>query len=230
VSTLADTPLFALVLTAGAYLLFAQLQARFHSPLLNPVLGAIVTVAVALRLLHLPYPRYAEHTQPLTFLLGPAVVALGVTMDQQRAAIARNARSILLALGLGSVTGIVSAAGIARLLGASHEVVASLAPKSVTTPIAMAIAERLGGLPPLTAVVVILVGVLGAVVGPTFLRTLGVRSPTAWGLSMGAAAHAVGTARAVEEGEVQAATAALAIAVHGVITAVLAPVLMRWLG
>lgn len=229
-SALLDSPLFALALTAGAYVLFERLHARWRSPLLHPVLGAIAAVAVALRLLHLPYPRYAEQTRPLTFLLGPAVVAFGVTLYEQRAAIVRQARSVLVALALGSVTGIASAVGIARLLGATPEVVASLAPKSVTTPIAMGIAERLGGLPPLTAVLVILVGVFGAVVGPALLRLLRIRSATAWGLGMGAAAHAVGTARATEEGELQAASAALAIAVHGVLTAALAPLLMRWLG
>jgi putative effector of murein hydrolase len=118
----------------------------------------------------------------------------------------------------------------AKLLGASRAVIATLAPKSVTTPIAMAIAEKLGGIPALTASVVILVGVFGAMVGPLLLCVLGVRSRTAWGLALGAAAHGVGTARAMEEGEIEGATSALAICLNGLATALFAPPLLRLLG
>lgn len=229
-SALLASPLFCLSLTVAVYAAAEQLQRRFRTALLHPVLVSIAVLVPLLRGLHLDYPTYAEGSRFITFLLGPAVVALGVTLHQQSAEIAKHARSLLVALGAGAVVGVGSAVALGRALGGTREVVASLAPKSVTTPIAMGIAERLGGIPSLTAVLVILVGVYGAVVGPALLRALRIRSRTAWGLGMGAAAHAVGTARAVEEGEIEGAAGALAIGVMGLFTALVAPILMALLG
>ena len=224
------SPLFCLTLTIGVFLAAEKLQERFRTALLHPVLVSIVVIAPLLRVLRLDYAHYAQGARFLTFLLGPAVVALGVNLHLQSAEIRRHARSLLISLGAGAAVGITSAVLIARALGGTRAVVASLAPKSVTTPIAMGIAERLGGIPSLTAVLVILVGVYGAVIGPGLLRLLRIKSRMAWGLGMGASAHAVGTARAVEEGDVEGAAGALAIGVMGLVTALLAPLLLALLG
>lgn len=210
----------------GARLLYA----RWRLPLLNPVFVAITTVIVALRLLGVDYREYDRGGRVISFFLGPAVVALGLPLYLQLEMVRRNALTILAAIGAGSLTGILTGAGVAGLLGAARAVVRSVAPRSVTTPIAMEVAGHLGGIPPLTAAIVIATGMLGAVVGPTLLRRMGVTSPTAIGLAMGAAAHGIGTARAVEEGRTEGAMSGLAMGLNGVVTALLAPLVMAVLG
>lgn len=227
----------AAVLAVGATVLVFALARRLHRrlgwALLHPVLVSIVAMIAALEALGVPYETYDRGGRWLSFWLGPAVVALGVPLFRQVDQVRRSARALLVSLLVGGAVGIVSACGVAALLGASPEVVRSLAPRSVTTPIAIEIARRAGGIPSLSAVVVILSGVLGAAVGPALLRAAGVRSRTALGIALGAAAHGVGTARAVEEGEVEAAGAGIAIGLMGVATAVLTPLvlaLLGWLG
>jgi predicted murein hydrolase (TIGR00659 family) len=223
----------AVAATVAVFGLARRLHRRVGSPLLHPVLVAIVVMIGALEALGVDYDTYNRGGRLLSFWLGPAVVALGLPLFRQMEQVRRSARAVLASLLAGGAVGIVSACGIAALLGASPEVVRSLAPRSVTTPIAIEIARRAGGIPSLSAAVVILSGVLGAAVGPALLRAAGVRSRTATGIALGAAAHGVGTARAVEEGEVEAAGAGIAIGLMGVVTAVLTPLvlaLLGWLG
>jgi predicted murein hydrolase (TIGR00659 family) len=229
----AAVAVLAIAATLAVYAAARMLQRRVGSMLLHPVLVSIVVLIAALRMLGIGYETYDRGGRVLTFLLGPAVVALGLPLYRQMAEIGRRGRAVLLSVAAGSVVGVVSAVGTASVLGASATVVRSLAPRAVTTPIAIGIAERVGGLPALSAAVVILSGVLGAVIGPPLLRRTGVRSRTAFGLALGAAAHGVGTARAAEEGDVEAASAGLAIGLMGVGTAIAAPLVlaaMRWAG
>lgn len=216
----------AIVVTLTVYLAAERLHRRTGWFILNPVLVSVAALIVALLALRIDYASYERGGRILAWLLGPAVVALGVPLAERWDEIVRHGRAIFGSILAGSVTGIVSAAGVARLLGATPEVVRSLAPRSVTTPIAMGISAKVGGIPSLTAALVIATGVLGAVAGPALLRRLGVRSRTAVGLALGAAAHGIGTARAVEEGDVEGATAGLAIGLMGVATAVLAPIIL----
>lgn len=229
----AAAALLAIAATVVVFALARRLHGRLGWMLLHPVLVSIAALILALEALGVSYAAYDRGGRLLSFWLGPAVVALGVPLFRQVERIGRNARAILVSLAAGGAVGILAACGVAALLGASPEVVRSLAPRSVTTPIAIEIAKRAGGIPSLSAVVVILSGVFGAVVGPPLLRAAGVRSRTATGIALGAAAHGVGTARAVEEGEVEAAGAGIAIGLMGVATAVLTPLalaLLAWLG
>ncbi len=219
----------AVAATVAVFGLARRLHQRVGSPLLHPVLVAIVAMIGALEALGVDYDTYNRGGRLLSFWLGPAVVALGVPLFRQMEGIRRSARAVLASLLAGGAVGIVTACGVAALLGASPEVVRSLAPRSVTTPIAIEIARRAGGIPSLSAAVVILSGVLGAAVGPALLWAAGVRSRTATGIALGAAAHGVGTARAVEEGEVEAAGAGIAIGLMGVVTAVLTPLVLALL-
>jgi predicted murein hydrolase (TIGR00659 family) len=221
--------LAAVAATVGVYLAAERLYRRSGWFVLNPVLVSVAVLIAALLALHVDYADYQRGGRVLAWLLGPAVVALGVPLAEHWEEIVRHGRAIFPSILAGSLTGIVAAAGTARLLGATPEVVRSLAPRSVTTPIAMGISAKVGGIPSLTAALVIATGVLGAVAGPALLRALGVRSRTAVGLALGSAAHGIGTARAVEEGEVEGATAGLAIGLMGVATAVLVPLLLRLL-
>jgi putative effector of murein hydrolase len=162
----------------------------------------------------------------IAFWLGPAVVALGLPLAQQLERVRRNLSAISLALLAGSVTGIVVAVVVARVLGASPVIVRSLAPRSVTTPIAIAIAARLGGIPALAAMVSIVSGAIGGLLGMGLLRLTGIRSRLATGLALGAAAHGLGTARAADEGDVEGGAAGLAMGVMGILTAFLAPIVV----
>lgn len=225
--------LLAIAATLAVYAAAQRVQRRRKSVWLHPVLVSILVLIAALKLLGVEYADYNRGARVLTFLLGPAVVALGLPLFRQMEEIGRRGKAVLLSLLAGAAVGTLTATLTAALLGGSDEVVRSLAPRAVTTPIAIGIAERVGGLPALSAAVAIFTGILGAVIGPPLLRAIGVRSRTAFGLSLGAAAHGVGTARAAEEGDVEAASSGLAIGVMGVFTAILAPVVlavMVWMG
>ncbi len=209
--------------TLAIYLLSRWLYMRTRLALLNPALVTIAAVIVILHFTRTSYAAYNTGGSILAFFLGPAVVALGVPLVMQLGEIQRNARAILVAATVGSIVGIVAGAGTAALLGAPVTVVHSLAPRSVTTPIAMAISARLGGIASLSALVSIATGVIGGVIGPAILRAVRVRSRLATGLALGAAAHGLGTARAAEEGDVEGAASGMAMGLNGLITALLAP-------
>jgi predicted murein hydrolase (TIGR00659 family) len=219
-----------LVVTLVVYLLSRELHARTRIALLNPALVSIALLIALLSLTGTPYEQYASGGRLLSFWLGPAVVALGLPLALQLATVRRNALGIGLALLAGTLVGIVFAVVVAHLLGATPEVVRSLAPRSATTPIAVAVSARLGGIPAISAVVSIVSGAVGAVIGVHLLRLVGVRSPLATGLALGAAAHGLGTARASSEGAPEAAAAGMAMGAVGVGTALLAPIVMRVIG
>lgn len=223
---LAATPLAGLTLTLIAYQLGLWLHDRTRrSPLVNPVLIAICTLAALLYATDTNYSTYFDGAQFVHFLLGPATVALAVPLYRQFDRVRRSAGALLTALVIGSLTATASAVAIGWVFGASMSTVVSLAPKSVTTPIAMGIAEELGGLPSLTAVLVILTGIIGAVLGTTVLRVVGVRDERATGFALGLASHGIGTARALQISEVAGAFSGLAMGLNGLATAVLLPLL-----
>src|SRR3546814_1122903 len=159
------------------------------NPLVNPVAVAVVLLVVLLFATGVDYATYFEGAQFVHFLLGPATVALAVPLYAKFAAVRRAALPMALALIAGSATAVVSAVGIAAVLGGSPETLLSLAPKSVTTPIAMGISERVGGLPSLTAVLVILTGIIGAMSGTPLFDALGIRDDRARGFARGVASH-----------------------------------------
>jgi predicted murein hydrolase (TIGR00659 family) len=220
------TPLFGITLTLVVYLLAQQLYRRVGSVWVNPVLVSIVTIILLLKGSGVAYREYARGGDIILFLLGPSVVALAIPLYQRREAIWQRKRPILIGIFAGSLASIVSACGLAWILGGSREIVLSLAPKSVTTPIAISIVEKIGGIAPLTAAIVVLTGCLGAVCGPEFCRRIGVTSPVATGLAVGTAAHGIGTARMFEVDRLSGAVAGLAIGLNGLMTTFLLPILM----
>lgn len=219
-------PLFGVGLTLGVYALAQKLYQRTGAVWLNPVLISIVAIIAILLLCHIPYSAYAKGGDMVLFLLGPSVVALAVPLYKRRTEISRRKVVIMAGILAGSIASIFSASGLAWMLGGSQKVVLSLAPKSVTTPIAISIVEKIGGVPPLTAALVVLTGCLGAVCGPEFCRLIGVRSPVATGLAVGTAAHGIGTARMLELDRLSGAVAGLAIGLNGLVTTFLLPLLM----
>lgn len=227
---LSATPLLGLTLTLCAYVLgyYLYRKCRFN-PLVNPVLIAVLVLVSLLLASDTPYSRYFEGAQFVHFMLGPATVALAVPLYRQFHLVRRSALAVGIALGCGSLTAVLSGVGIAWMLGASRETLLSLAPKSVTTPVAMGIAEQIGGLPSLTAVLVILSGITGAVLGTYTLNLVRVKDWRARGLAMGVASHGIGTARAFTVNEVAGAFSSLAMGLNALATAVLVPILMALL-
>lgn len=221
------SPLFGIALTLLVYRLAELLYQRTRFILFNPVAVAIVSIILLLKLCNIPYQDYNNGGKMILFLLGPAVVALAVPLYQRRAEILKRKLPILIGIVAGALSSIVSAAGITWLLGGSHEVVLSLVAKSVTTPIAIGITEKIGGIVPLTAALVVLTGCLGAICGPEFCRLIGIRSKVAMGLAVGTASHGIGTARLLGEDRFAGAISGLAIGLNGLATALLVPLL--WL-
>ncbi|MEJ2470229.1 MAG: LrgB family protein [Desulfuromonadales bacterium] len=225
---LVQTPLFGIALTLCIYLLAQMVYRRLKSVWANPVLVSIVTIIVLLKVTATEYQDYARGGDMILFLLGPSVVALAVPLYQRRQEVWQRKRPIMLGIFAGSLASIVSACGLAWILGGSHDVILSLAPKSVTTPIAISIVDKIGGIAPLTAALVVLTGCLGAVCGPEFCRLIGVTSPVSTGLAVGTAAHGIGTARMLEVDRLAGAVAGLAIGLNGLVTTFLLPLLMIW--
>jgi predicted murein hydrolase (TIGR00659 family) len=221
---LSASPLLGLTITLVTYqaAYWVYKRASFH-PLLNPVALAIAALVTLLELTGTPYKTYFDGAQFVHFLLGPATVALAIPLYAQLDKLKSAWLPIAGALITGSVVAIASAVGIAWLLGADATTLVSIAPKSVTTPIAMGITEKLGGLPSLTAVLVVSTGVLGAVMAKYVLDALRIQDHSVRGFAVGLAAHGIGTARAFQVSEEAGAFAGLAMGLNGLATAVLFP-------
>ena len=220
------TSLLWVIVTLLVYAASRTAYDRTRLAVLNPAIISIAAMIVILLATGTPYAQYERGGRVIGFWLGPAVVALGVPLALQLERVRRNASAISFALLAGAVTGIAVAVLVSRVMGAAPVIVRSLAPRSITTPIAIAVTTRLGGIPALSAVVSIVSGALGGFVGVWLLRVSGVRSRLATGLALGAAAHGLGTARAADEGEVERGAAGLAMGVMGILTALLAPLVV----
>lgn len=219
-----------LAITFGIYYVSRQIQKWTGWIVLNPILITIAALIALLQLTGISYDTYEQGGQYIDFWLKPAIVALGVPLYQHLGQIRRQLLPILMSQLVGCLVGLVSVTLIASALGASHEVIVSLAPKSVTTPIAMEVCRTAGGIPSLTAAIVVIVGLFGAVFGFKILEVWHVRNPFSQGISIGTASHAVGTSRAMERGETYGAYSSLGLILNGVLTALLTPFVLKLLG
>jgi predicted murein hydrolase (TIGR00659 family) len=223
-SYLSREPLLWLTATLVAYLIGDHLSQRAgRNPLVNPVLVAMVLLGGLLWVTATPYQTYFAGAQFVHFMLGPATVALALPLYVNRAQIRRALLPMVAALLAGSVTAIVSALWIARWLGIEGPVWLSLAPKSTTAPVAIGISEQLGGLPTLTAALVILTGIIGAVIVTPLMRLMRIRDWRARGFAVGVAAHGIGTARAFQVNDTAGAFAGIGMGLNALLTAILAP-------
>lgn len=224
----ASEPLLWLVITLAVYLVGRQLNIWARgSALVPPVLVAMVVIIALLLWTDTDYDTYFDGAQFIHFLLGPATVALAVPMYDQLPRIVRLWKPILLACTSGAVVAVISAMGIGLLMGASEELVRALAPKSVTSPIALGIAEQIDGAPSLAAGLVLLTGVIGCQLSPLVFRLLRVEDPSAKGFTLGLAAHGFGTAYAFQLGSMAGAFAGMAMALTGVFSSFVIPLLVR---
>ncbi len=226
---LSATPLFGLTATLATYLLAqAFYQRSDQAPWANPVLWTVLLLAVMLTLSGTPYPSYFSGAQFIHFLLGPAVVALAWPMWQRRAELRRRAVALLLASLAGGAAAAASAVGIGWALGLPPELLRSLAPKSVTAPVAMGIAEQLGGIPALAAVLAVLTGLVGALLGKYLFDAIGVKQPEARGFALGTASHGIGAARALQVHPDAGAYAGLALGLQVLLASLLMPFAARF--
>lgn len=227
---LSASPLLGLTATLLAYqLAYAIYQRTRFNPLANPVAIAVALLVLILTVTKTPYQTYFDGAQFVHFLLGPATVALAIPLYQQVEKLKRDWFALLAGALLGSAAAIASAMGIAWLLGASQATILSIAPKSVTTPIAMGIAEKIGGLPSLTAVLVISTGILGATLARGILNLLRIDDHGTRGFALGVTAHGIGTARAFQVSTEMGAFAGLAMGISGVLTALVLPLMLKML-
>lgn len=227
---LSGSPLFALVLTLTAYHLGNTLYLRSNKhPLTNPVAIGVLLVAGTLYLVQMPYATYFQGAQFVHFLLGTATVSLAVPIYRGVTVLRKRLLPLMLALLCGGAVSIVSAVTIATLMGADTAIIGAFYPKSVTAPIAMGVAERLGVSPTLTAVFAVITGILGAVLGSTILNWLGMKQWWQRGFAMGVAAHGIGTSRAFAVHPEAGTYASLAMGLHGILGALLIPLLRQFI-
>ena len=232
---LASTPLFGLTATLVVYVVAQSFYARIgQAPWANPVLWSVITLAAALNLTNTPYPAYFSGAQFIHFLLGPAVVAMAVPLWRRRMALRVRWAGFLLAALAGGFAATASAVGLAWSLGLPTDVILSLAPKSITAPVAMGVAEKIGGIPALAAVFAVITGMVGALSGKYLFDALGIGTDkVGWmarGFALGTAAHGIGAARALQVNPDAGAWAALALGLQVVMASLLIPLAVRLWG
>ncbi len=226
---LSATPLFGLTATLITYVLAQSVYARLdQAPWANPVLWSVLVLAALLTISDTPYPAYFAGAQFIHFLLGPAVVALAWPLWQRRLEVRRRALALLLAALVGGAVAATSAVAIGYALGLPSEVIISLAPKSVTAPVAMGIAEKIGGIPALAAVFAVLTGLVGAVSGKYVFDALRIKSLAIRGFALGTAAHGIGAARALQVHPDAGAYAGLALGLQVLLASLLMPLVYRF--
>ena len=229
-NALSQNPVFGVVVTLAAYEIGCWTQRRCGgSPLANPVLISIILIVSGLEIFQIPYDTYLTGGGLIRFLLGPATVALALPIYSKAAHIRGAAPGILAGIAVGATVACASAVGIAWLLGAPADILRSIAPKSVTTPIAIGISEQINGHPSLTSVLVITSGIIGAMLSGRLYDWIGIRDWEVRGLATGIAAHGIGTAQMLSVNETAGAFAGLAIGLTGLFTAILLPLVMHFL-
>lgn len=213
----------AIILTIASYLAGRKVFNRFQTPLLLPITVATIIIIFTLTLTHVTYESYMNGAKWIHALLGPAVVSLAYPLYQHRALLKRLALSILFGSFIGAIIGIVTGFYLAKWANFEEQLIYSLVPKSVTTPVAMDISESLGGIAPLAAVLVIIAGLTGALLGPILFRVLSFKSEVGRGVALGSASHAIGTAAAFESSEFEGSISTIAMIVSAVFVSILTP-------
>ena len=225
-SEIFSSPYFGVALSVAAFGIGVKLQQKLKTPVCNPLIIAIVLIAGVLLIFKIPYEAYNVGGEIINMFLAPATACLAVAIYTKIKILKQYWLPILVGCTVGSAASMLSVYGMCRLFGLDESLTVSLIPKSVTTPIAVSIAEPAGGMVPITVVAVIGTGILGSIIAPLLIRVFKVTDPMAAGLAIGASSHAVGTSKAIELGEVEGAMSGLAIGVCGIITVLISMVIL----
>ena len=221
-NALLNSPFFGLTLTAAAWCFGCWVQKKTGFILCNPLLTAVALIIATLSIFHIPYKIYAAGGDFIKLMLGPVTAVLALNIYHQRAILKEHFLPVLAGCLVGSLTSVGSILALCHVFHVDEALTASLMPKSVTTAIAIAVSESLGGIPGLTVTAVLIAGVLGAMFAPAFAKLFHITDPVAEGTAIGACSHGLGTAKAIEIGKLQAAMSSIAICLCGIITSMLA--------
>lgn len=216
-----SSPLFGIALSIIAFEIGVYLSGKFRFPLINPLLIGIVLVICVLKLFHIPTESYQNGGNVISMFLSPATAVLAITIYSQLDTLKKNFVPIVAGALAGSITSIVSAFLLCRAFGLNQALTMAMVPKSVTTPIAMGISERLSGLVPVTVGAVIITGILGAIFFPALIKLFHIKNPVVRGVAIGTASHAMGTSKALELGETEGAMSGISIGIAGILTVLL---------
>lgn len=220
-------PVLIIACTVCVYILMVKLYKRFPNPLLVPIATSTFVLIVVLTYTHIPYETYMRGGKWIDELLGPAVVALAYPLYENRQKLKEHVKSIVVSVFLGTLMGLVSGIVLSIMFHVDETLILSLAPKSVTSPVAMDIAAIIGGIPPLAAVYVMFAGISGAMFGPFLMKLLRIHHPIAIGIGFGAASHGIGTAKAYEFGSLQGAISSISMTLSAVFTSLLSPFIVH---
>ncbi len=222
-----NNAVFGILISLGTFYLGQKVNKRFRHPICNPFLIALVITILILKATGLDYEIYRSQSSTLSILLGPATVALAIPLYRNISVLKANFKAVMIGITTGVMASIVSVMGIGYIFGMEKEIIHSLAPKAVTTPIAMEVSRVIGGIPSLTAGLVSIAGIFGACFAPEVLRFFNVKSAVAKGIAIGTTTHVLGTTRAFQEGEIEGAMSSLSIGVAGILTAFIVPLIVH---
>jgi predicted murein hydrolase (TIGR00659 family) len=215
-------------LTISIFILMKKLSNRYPHPILVPVFTSTIILVCLLLVTNTSYNTYMSGAIWINELLGPAIVAFAIPLYDHRETLKKNALTILFSVFVGSIVGIISGVGLGIISQVNKELIFSIAPKSVTTPIAMDISEMIGGTPALAAVYVMVAGISGAMFGPYLMKVLKIKHPISKGIGFGTASHAIGTSRAIEIGAVEGAISSIAMTISAIMTSFLCPIILSY--
>ncbi len=216
-----SSPFFGITVSIAAYSIGVWISRKTKIALFNPLLISYLIIIPALLIFNIPLEWYDKGGDVIDMFLSPATAVLAITIYRQRKLIKEHLAAVIAGTVAGSACSLLTVLALCRLFSLSSAVTASLLPKSITTPLAIAVSGSLGGIQALTVLAVILTGITGSIAGPLLIRLFRIKNEVTQGLAMGAASHAVGTGRAVEMGEVQGALSSVALVMSGIITVIL---------
>jgi predicted murein hydrolase (TIGR00659 family) len=221
------TQIFGLVLTILFFNLGIYLQKKTKSPIMNPLLVSIVGIILFLNVTKIPYESYKKGADSINFFLGPVTIILAVPLYKQFELFKKYILEIVIGIGCGVVVSFISIKIIGSLTNANIDIINSLIPKSITTPMGISLTNTINGVESITVVSIILTGILGAIIAPTIFKIGKINHPIAKGIALGTSAHALGTSKAIELGEVEGAMSGLSIGISGIITVILIPIIIN---
>lgn len=224
-NSIVSSPVFGVLISLMAYEIGVFIKQKLKFSIFNPLLIAIIIVISFLAKFHIKYSNYNNGGQVISFFLAPATIALALPLYKKFSLFKKNAFPIVAGILCGSTSGILCIIMISRLFKFSDVLTKSLIPKSITTPIGMSLSKQLGGLPSITVVAIIITGIVGSIIGPLLYKLFKINDKIALGIALGSAAHAIGTSKAMELGEIEGAMSSITIVLSGIITVLMAPML-----